>query len=328
MYHTLNLLTINFSEVNRSFSDLVRNYASYLDTISYTALSTLCQGEFALSGTVHNLPYFIVSKNAETNLLYLQSFSLFEADTHYFTFRNELNSYELCFTIEGEGYLEYEGRNYILKKGYGFFIDCKKTHHYRTSGSKWTHSVLHFQGQLATNLFEQFVTKGNVTFTISDCPNFEMYQYEILRVSQKTSHYQEYKISCLLTLLLTDLLTDSSNDMPEINRVHPTIINEITDYLKNHYTENILITELSQQFGISRSHLTREFKRYTGATPKDYLTQIRIDQAKVLLRASNMNISEISLTVGFQDDAHFVQIFKSKEYITPLKFRKNIGIII
>ncbi|HHV11507.1 MAG TPA: helix-turn-helix transcriptional regulator [Clostridiales bacterium] len=77
-----------------------------------------------------------------------------------------------------------------------------------------------------------------------------------------------------------------------------------------------------ETFGISRSHLSREFKKITGFSPKEYLIQIRISQAKLLLRGSSISIDDISSAIGFHDTAHFIQTFKKAEGITPLKFRK------
>lgn len=54
-------------------------------------------------------------------------------------------------------------------------------------------------------------------------------------------------------------------------------------YLKQNFSEDIGIDVLAEQLGISRSHLIREFKRENGMTINQYLTQLRIEQAKTLL---------------------------------------------
>ena len=50
----------------------------------------------------------------------------------------------------------------------------------------------------------------------------------------------------------------------------PDIIEQILDYIKEHYTEKITIKILSKIFGISPAHLKREFKKYTGFSPSEY----------------------------------------------------------
>lgn len=80
------------------------------------------------------------------HLMYMQSFSYMKVNANYYTDRKCFQSYLLLFTYEGEGILNYDGETYTLKAGDGFLIDCRKAHMYRTNGSAWVHSDLHFNG--------------------------------------------------------------------------------------------------------------------------------------------------------------------------------------
>ena len=68
--------------------------------------------------------------------------------------------------------------------------------------------------------------------------------------------------------------------------------------------------------------MTRCFKEYTGFAPHEYITQLRIYNAKYLLKATDLSIDEISRQTGFSDSVYFIQVFKKIEGITPSKFRK------
>ena len=69
--------------------------------------------------------------------------------------------------------------------------------------------------------------------------------------------------------------------------------------------------------------MSREFKRYVGKSPNDYLIGIRLDKAKVLLVDSRRSIAEIGQLVGIPNTNHFLYLFKSREGITPSAFRKQ-----
>lgn len=285
-------------------------------------LEDFCSADFAISGSFHVHPPFLCSQNARTNLFYPEFFAIFDMDENYYTKRKNVNSYEICYTLDGEGFLEYKNRKYILKKGEGFFIDCTLPHHYKTHGKSWKTTVFHFNGPQANNFFEHFIQNDNVKFSSVSCPNFELYQSNILKSINKIVPYAEYQTSCLFTLLLTDLLNSDLSFM-EQKKVQSDIMKNIVEYIKENYGENIQFEQLSSDFGFSRSHFSREFKRYMGFSPKEYLLQYRIHQAKILLNGTNLAISEIGYRVGFHDESHFIQIFKQKEGITPLKFRNN-----
>ncbi|MDR1773369.1 MAG: AraC family transcriptional regulator, partial [Clostridioides sp.] len=103
----------------------------------------------------------------------------------------------------------------------------------------------------------------------------------------------------------------------------PPLINEIQYFLQNHYKENISLDFLSEQFHISKFHLSREFKKYINLSPYEFLINTRIDKSKQLLLSTNLTISEISKQVGISDPNNFLYIFKNREHISPSQFKKK-----
>ncbi len=319
-YNDLPFIDLANSLTDKSKHIHYKNLSHSFNQEDISLVQSFHHGNFKLSGTTHYLPSFLVSNNAKKNLFYPQGFLIMEANSDYFTDRSDLESYELRFTLEGEGYLEYENKNFTLKKGEGFFIDCRKRHYYRTNKDKWISTILHFNGPLTENIFSHYAYDGNVKFSESDCPNFEMLQLQLLHTALNLVPFTEFRISCLFDILLTELLSSKERSILPNNT--SAIIQEIISYLRNNYAKDTTIETLAHQFGISRSHLSREFKKITGFSPKEYLIQIRISQAKLLLRGSSISIDDISSAIGFHDTAHFIQTFKKAEGITPLKFRK------
>jgi AraC-like DNA-binding protein len=84
------------------------------------------------------------------------------------------------------------------------------------------------------------------------------------------------------------------------------------------------LNQLATEAGMSRSLYCNEFKRLLGETPLAYLTGWRILKAKELLLESKENISEIAEKVGYQSEAAFNRLFKSKVGETPANYRRQI----
>jgi len=85
--------------------------------------------------------------------------------------------------------------------------------------------------------------------------------------------------------------------------------------------QNWTITGLSKHAGMSRSSFCTAFKEMIGETPMEYLTNWRILIAKELLRQGNVKISDVASRVGYQSEAAFSRMFKSKVYKTPSDYK-------
>lgn len=275
--------------------------------------------EGCLSGKVHSLPMCALSENAKKYLIYLESFAVLEADSRYTTQRQDLHQYELRFTLAGQGVLNYRGRKYILNPGEGYFIDNTEPHYYAACKDGWISSILHFNGYMVESIFRQFAENGGVKFSRKTCPNFEMYQYEILHTLQSFRPYREYKVSCLFDQLLTSLL--DNEEIPLRSNVTELIKNAVS-YIESHYAENLTVQKLCDTLFVSRKHLSREFRKYMGVSPKSYIRYVRISKAKLLLKTTDSPIKDVAFLVGFMDYSSFAEAFKSSENMTPLQYRK------
>jgi AraC-like DNA-binding protein len=88
------------------------------------------------------------------------------------------------------------------------------------------------------------------------------------------------------------------------------------EFLIENHQHAITLEELADIVGFSPYHLLRTFRSTVGLTPHDFLTQIRVERAKRLLRRGN-TISDIAADTGFLDQAHFTRRFKAIVGVTP-----------
>lgn len=99
-------------------------------------------------------------------------------------------------------------------------------------------------------------------------------------------------------------------------------ITQAKQYIRDHYAEPISMEEVSSQVGFSPSYFSTLFKKETEKTFHEYLTDTRIDQAKILLRESRVTVETICKSVGFNDYKRFSKTFKKATYVSPKEYRK------
>lgn len=106
---------------------------------------------------------------------------------------------------------------------------------------------------------------------------------------------------------------------------HPlhSVITEITSHLNVYFYEQHTLDSLAQAFYVSPSHLSRVFKQITGYRFCDYLQNIRIREAKKLLRETNLPIHVISDLVGYTHTSNFNVCFKKISGHTPRNYRRE-----
>ena len=97
----------------------------------------------------------------------------------------------------------------------------------------------------------------------------------------------------------------------------------VAQYIEENHTKKISSKDVCKQFSCSRSYMSREFNRHIGKTIREYLTELRINDARILLEASALSVSEIAYSVGFNDSNYFSNIFKSHVGMSPQEYREK-----
>lgn len=101
------------------------------------------------------------------------------------------------------------------------------------------------------------------------------------------------------------------------------LMQEIATYIYDNYDKKISLDDMAEQFHISRSYLSKKFKITTGFGFKEYLVNVRIQNACRLLLETNKSITDIAFECGFNDSNYFGDAFRRIKGISPNKYRKN-----
>ncbi len=101
-------------------------------------------------------------------------------------------------------------------------------------------------------------------------------------------------------------------------------IGKIIQYLHEHISDDITLTDITRHFHMNRNQLNGMFNKQTSMTCLEFLQQIRIDLAKIMLTETELPISEIGERTGFLDTNYFTKVFKKHTSMTPSTYRKEL----
>jgi AraC-like DNA-binding protein len=123
---------------------------------------------------------------------------------------------------------------------------------------------------------------------------------------------------------LTELISRHASWQPEPkrSRVDDRVITQAKAYIDDHYGENIALETLAATVHMSAFHFSRMFRERVGLPPHTYLTQVRINRAKMLLDAG-LPAVEVALETGFAQQSHLNRAFKRIVGVTPGQYSKN-----
>ncbi len=102
------------------------------------------------------------------------------------------------------------------------------------------------------------------------------------------------------------------------------VINDIKSYVNLHYFEEISLRQISSEFFMNESYLSDLFKREAGVSFSTYLTNLRIHQAKILLKQQDLKPNEIGEMVGYRNSGYFFRVFKKVTGSTPNAYREKV----
>ncbi|MGI9429823.1 MAG: helix-turn-helix domain-containing protein [Bythopirellula sp.] len=97
-------------------------------------------------------------------------------------------------------------------------------------------------------------------------------------------------------------------------------------FVESNYTETVHLDKLVDMSQMSKRSFLRAFEAAIGCTPIAYVIQLRLARAAKLLRQTNDSITDIALSVGFNDSNYFARQFRKHFTVSPRAFRKHIGL--
>jgi AraC family transcriptional regulator len=105
--------------------------------------------------------------------------------------------------------------------------------------------------------------------------------------------------------------------------LHPKLLKRLHEWMLCKLHEDISLAALADEANYSPTHLLRAFRASTGATPHQYLLELRVVQAESLLRKKDSRLIDVASQCGFSSQAHFTHTFKARRGITPGQYQRH-----
>ena len=320
------------NKINQKAQNLVE-FPQYQDTLAETQTGSAFI-QYNLDVTPDS-QWFIAHTNpkARARLPYVQELGEFMTRKNYMTTRQGLQSYLLKITLDGEGYLDYNGKHYKTASGQFFWIDCRKLHYYaiEPSAPNWSVIWIHFWGNSTHDFYDSFMELNNNS-PIGTMRNSDAAQLIKKLIGYYSSNiYNDYqtdiKVASMITTLMTCCMDSVLHDRSiALKKQPPGFVPEVQDYITEHFNERITLDFLAEEFYVNKFYLQKQFRLFVGSTPCEFQRSLRIDRAKELLRVTTMSINDISEFLGFESVGYFIRCFKKEDGKTPLQYRREWGI--
>jgi len=249
-------------------------------------------------------------------------------DHHHFDFTlgRVIEEYQLVYITSGRGVLETRsGGRYIIESGEGFVLFPGEWHRFRPDKkSGWTENWVGFKSSVSP--FEpvpRLMSKVHPVFRIGMDDQVVSMMNQLFDTVRSDLVGTEYVLSGRVIHLIAHLLTLLKRQELKISGRTDEIIMTAKSIMESHYSEKVSLEDIADQLHISYAWFRKYFRKNTGFSPYDYLINIRINHAKIMLKNSGRSVKEISQASGFESQQQFSRTFKKKAGITPVQFRNT-----
>ncbi len=269
---------------------------------------------------------------------------------HYFEYTADFrypgeshNFWEMIYCDKGSLRIRAGNHNLILSHGQAFLHPPGQFHNVCSGNHEGANSViLSFYSdtpELATIADKIICTDSytaNALFSIlreaqaSFCnPLGKIHDAQLLRKAEPDFYASEQIIQNYIELLLIHLIRANETGMnpfpelPENSRKNP-LLEQITDYMKENMGNKMTFQIIASRFSISPTTLKNLFRKNYNTGTMAYLTSLRVERAKELLRNEELSCTAIAMTCGFCSVHHFSKVFKDEVGMSPTEYIKSV----
>lgn len=206
-----------------------------------------------------------------------------------------------------------------------FTSDFKRKHFDSAFGyllehvKKWsicyTTDVHEYKNFFGNIIFNITILLSNMEYHVKE---LEQSRYLYLRSIEESRSAQE------AIEILEEFIDEAKKSISSIPQQPENVnIKKILDYIHDHFSEPLTLTDVAQHFHFNPSYLSSYFSTHTHEGFNEYLNKVRIEEASHLLVQRTDTISEISVKVGYSDHSYFCKVFKKIKGLSPSQYRRT-----
>lgn len=248
---------------------------------------------------------------------------------HYFNWNKGriLDEYQVIYIAKGEGLFESAGcQQHIVKEGTVLLLFPGEWHRFKPSlETGWDEYWVGYKGAIMENLVQQqfFSTQKAILHIGINEVIIDLLEAIIEKTKTEKTGYQPL-VSGIIVHLLGEIHSLTKQGEFEPEDITESIINKARVIFRTNIDDEMAIEKIAEELNVSYAWFRKAFKMYTGIAPHQYLLQLKIEKAKMLLTDYSTSIKEIALNLNFNSAYYFSKLFKEKTGVSPVQFRNNM----
>ncbi|WZL81351.1 AraC family transcriptional regulator [Vallitaleaceae bacterium 9-2] len=228
---------------------------------------------------------------------------------------------EMFLVIGGEGTIYIEDQKIAIGPYDFIAINPNVKHREVSSEDNPLEYIVFGVGSISIEMDNSLYSKASF-LSITKKVNF--YTEELLHIGDRKNNHHLLMIQNIYELLFLEYLKISGNKaVASITQQVMRECNQAKRYMEAHYAENISLDLLAEELHLNKYYLSHCFTKTYGISLMNYLTSVRIQVSKKLLKETDYNIASIANSCGFTSQSYFSQSFKKIVKMTPYEFRKH-----
>lgn len=265
------------------------------------------------------------SERANRLLYFIRRAGHYFCEQNYITEKVNGNGFVLYYVVKGKMRLSVHGNEAVICEGELCFINGHEPYRYQALEPLEFLWIL-MDGANTESFCSEIYMEYGLEIQLEQVVWVSSQMRQILTLLQDNGRIDEVQASKMLHELLCSMLYTSRPAGDEVMPISSDPqIDAVKRYFREHLNEEVSTEELAKEFHLSISQLNRKFREHTGQSPHEYLTNLRINRAKILLKDSQMTIAEIAGEVGYAYDTSLAAAFRRKMGMSPREFR-NLSI--
>lgn len=217
-------------------------------------------------------------------------------------------------TRSGRGFYEDESGHHLVTPGKAMLFqhgEASKYGYLRNDTEPYVFDFIAMKGPGADVIFKAVRERYGSIINMPDFSEGFLLFREIGRMYSERRFRDRFHRSAKIFELLFTLL----RPLPQEHGADP--IEQARDYISDHFDSPIRIKEAAHKVGLSREHLTRQFRERFGEGPGEFCRRLRLERARNLLRATSAPITSISQQCGYGDPDSFSRAYERHFKIAP-----------
>lgn len=236
-----------------------------------------------------------------------------------------LQEFQMVYIAKGRGiYESKETGELVVEAGTLMLHFPNIWHRYKPDyGTGWEEFWVGFDGHYPTYLMQQdcfspqhpLINMGfNIEFMEAFVQLIDTFKHEGIAYRQ---------IASCLVIQLLGLVYASALMKDKTQLKKERIVQTIQMYLHKNWSEKINFRELAAQHNVGYEWFRKSFKKVVGASPSQYLQQLKIEKASQMLRQTSLTVAEIAYEAGYESEFYFSRMFKQKTGMSPSDYRQG-----